>query len=527
MKDYRRTTRFGGMFTFGLALAMLALFLPGNSASAQSDPEIGILIGSTTGQPGSQVDIDVDIETNGAEPSVIVLTLLYDATKLSFVEVVRGESAIQAEKIVDTNNEPGQLGIIIWGGRTFLKNGTLFTVTFAIRSVAPSGVLTVAGDGSESAVDANAGRILVNIEPGSITVTAPAAPTGVSASDGTYTDKVRVIWNAVPNAEDYRVYRDGTALGDWQSDISYDDHGAEPAEVVSRCGVNPRIIYHKHTYRVKARIGTEQSSLSASDTGFRGAAKALDGGLKVYEERLPIVAATPFSKLALRLNSVKAIDPNTVWARVEGNGWYEEGGLWRPTDLNDNSDGWVVFVPAVPWPAGETVTLIVGALTTTGDQVGPISHNFLIGSEKSGAAYSEEAAFSVVVDNADVPPLDADVVSAVYQISPSAIFENPVPIWIPVPEGANLQSLEIYYFSQAEEHRGWYLGENVIGWISRGSRAVVEKDGHLFLEIQVNHSGIVQLADGQSLKVQADAGIFLAMAAVLGMKYASRRRKKK
>ena len=58
------------------------------------------------------------------------------------------------------------------------------------------------------------------------------------------------------------------------------------------------------------------------------------------------------------------------------------------------------------------------------------------------------------------------------------------------------------------------------------SRAVVEENGQLFIEIQVNHAGIVQLADAQSVKVLADAGVFLAFAALLGMKFARRNRKK-
>ena len=48
-----------------------------------------------------------------------------------------------------------------------------------------------------------------------LTVVAPAiaddgllpAPTGVSASDGSYSDRIRVIWGKVPEATSYLVYR--------------------------------------------------------------------------------------------------------------------------------------------------------------------------------------------------------------------------------------------------------------------------------------------------------------------------------
>jgi len=54
-------------------------------------------------------------------------------------------------------------------------------------------------------------------------------PTGVAASNGTYTNKVCITWNSLPNADSYRVYRaeslggTKTALGDWQTGTSYDD----------------------------------------------------------------------------------------------------------------------------------------------------------------------------------------------------------------------------------------------------------------------------------------------------------------
>jgi len=69
-----------------------------------------------------------------------------------------------------------------------------------------------------------------------ITVTCPSqsAPTGVAATDGTYTSYVRITWSAPTGATQYRVYRatssggTKTALGSWQSGTSYNDTGATP-----------------------------------------------------------------------------------------------------------------------------------------------------------------------------------------------------------------------------------------------------------------------------------------------------------
>ncbi len=89
-------------------------------------------------------------------------------------------------------------------------------------------------------------------------------PTGVSASDGTYTDKVRVAWNSVTGASYYRVYRatssggTKTALGSWQSSTTYDDH--------------PPVAGQTYYYWVTAAVdssGSRQSDYSPYDTGWQ------------------------------------------------------------------------------------------------------------------------------------------------------------------------------------------------------------------------------------------------------------------
>jgi uncharacterized delta-60 repeat protein len=94
------------------------------------------------------------------------------------------------------------------------------------------------------------------------------APTGVSASDGTYTDSVRITWNSVPGAGYYQVYRNtidnsssATVLGTWQSGISYDDYSATPGQT--------------YYYWVKAATdssGANASDFSSSDSGWRSVA---------------------------------------------------------------------------------------------------------------------------------------------------------------------------------------------------------------------------------------------------------------
>lgn len=88
----------------------------------------------------------------------------------------------------------------------------------------------------------------------------PGAPTGVTASDGTYMDKVAVSWSSVSGATEYAAFRNGSQLSGWISGTSYNDTSAVPGTVYS--------------YQVKARNPAGTSGLSTANTGYRGMAPA-------------------------------------------------------------------------------------------------------------------------------------------------------------------------------------------------------------------------------------------------------------
>ena len=95
----------------------------------------------------------------------------------------------------------------------------------------------------------------------------PPPPANVAASDGTFTDKVRVTWDNVTGEDFFEVYRCSTtntnscgdAIVSPSADVlSYDDTGASADGTV-------------HYYRLKAcSTTTGCSDLSAADAGFRG-----------------------------------------------------------------------------------------------------------------------------------------------------------------------------------------------------------------------------------------------------------------
>jgi len=217
------------------------------------------------------------------------------------------------------------------------------------------------------------------------------------------------------------------------------------------------------------------------------------------EERLAI-RVSPFSELALRLTADETIDPDSVWATVQAEGWYVEEAVWRPTDPNDGSDGWVVFSPVESMPTHSVVTMSAGALTVDGEIVGPVSAEFSVGVQKQGSFADHTPSVEVEANIDPLAELLAAPASEAYRIGPVGVFMEPVTVQIPVPRGSNVEELDIYYFSESPEHEGWYLGENVIGWMVPESRVTVEEDGQTYIQIEVNHSGVLQL--GRAIKVE-------------------------
>jgi hypothetical protein len=88
----------------------------------------------------------------------------------------------------------------------------------------------------------------------------PPVPTGVSASDGTFSDRVRILWNASAGATGYWIYRNTTASPPaneiaWVGSPGYDDATAVAGQT--------------YWYWVRAGNASGWSTYSAYDTGFR------------------------------------------------------------------------------------------------------------------------------------------------------------------------------------------------------------------------------------------------------------------
>jgi formylglycine-generating enzyme required for sulfatase activity/fibronectin type 3 domain-containing protein len=99
----------------------------------------------------------------------------------------------------------------------------------------------------------------------------PPAPAGVAATDGAYTDHVRVTWSASSGATSYKVFRNTTNSSGSASQIGtpsaspYDDNSATPGTI--------------YYYWVKANNANGDSGFSSSDSGFAAAVPAAPTGV--------------------------------------------------------------------------------------------------------------------------------------------------------------------------------------------------------------------------------------------------------
>lgn len=92
---------------------------------------------------------------------------------------------------------------------------------------------------------------------------APSSPTGVAASDGTYTNRVRVTWNSTSGATGYKLWRGTTNQSASANQIgspsaaSYDDYAVVPGSL--------------YFYWVQATNTVGASALSSSNSGYAAA----------------------------------------------------------------------------------------------------------------------------------------------------------------------------------------------------------------------------------------------------------------
>ncbi len=167
---------------------------------------------------------------------------------------------------------------------------------------------------SVEAADAGGYRCVVSNAAGSATSAVavltvnspPPAPNGLSASDGAYTGKVALAWNASIGALGYQVFRNTSDYSDGAAQIA-----TTVAAACDDAGAVPGTTYY---YWVKATNAAGMSAFSASDSGWRRAvftitATAGAGGSVTPSGAVPVVqgASLTFTILPASGNYVSGL----------------------------------------------------------------------------------------------------------------------------------------------------------------------------------------------------------------------------
>ena len=144
-------------------------------------------------------------------------------------------------------------------------------------------------------------------------------PPTVSATDGTYTNKVRITWNSVSGATRYYVYRSTSSSG------TYSSLGYVTGLYKDDTSVTPGTTYY---YKVKAYNNGRYSAYSAYNSGWRGLIP-------------PTVSATDgtyTNKVRITWNSVSGATRYYVYRSTSSSGTYSSLGYVTGLYKNDYPD---------------------------------------------------------------------------------------------------------------------------------------------------------------------------------------------
>ena len=261
--------------------------IPGTLSS--TDPDLGMIIAGETlkgtiNQPG-----DLDIATFCA--------LTGDVVKFTLTEIDR-----DFDPVIELYNPAGAL--LATASDVFQEQAVI------TNTITTNGTFTLICKDTEDryAVDYN---LTFELLSGSSISNLPATPTGVVASDGSYSDRILVTWNSSSGALGYDLWRtygtnDAVQICTNLSSATYTDYD-----------VTTNIIYY---YKVNARNDYGTSDFSESDSGYCGTLVtqvqrlALLIGIDHY---LPAYGPTALTACTNDANSMRNLfllgDPSNRW----------------------------------------------------------------------------------------------------------------------------------------------------------------------------------------------------------------------
>lgn len=456
----------------------------------------------------------IQIQAPGAANSPLEVTIV-QSPRTPVLRVVPAEQTTgPAGGAVSITIENGGSGALNWTA-SFVTGADFLTFTAGSNGTGDSTLqLTVAANDTEE------------IRSGVVRIEAPGAegspqmatitqlgckilsqPVNLSASDGTFSDSVELIWSATPGATEYEVFRSSGAnpnsielLGTTTEPRYSDTLAASPDyELVNRGCLNPgefiitNVIYF---YYVKAINSCGTSELSETTSGYRGL-PAADAGTLVAKYAAQVLPNAPTADgsylvsgegtVALRLSDAAGVDPASLWVELSGEALNAEAAAWIPAAADD-TDGWVRVNVADHVAFDTAFTMTVGGMTLDGVALDPVSATFYNGAVEKGL--SEVSAIPHVLENAD-DGLFLEGLGAVHAIAPDTVYDAAQLVWIPVPEAVKAEDLTVYYYGEDGNQSAWYPADHVIGWLADPALEISE-DGTA-IGIWINHGGTVRL----------------------------------
>jgi PKD repeat protein len=527
-----------------------------NITSGSSGTQNGTIAVSYSENPaGVSRTAQVTVTAPGAlgSPATVQLTQFRNSSiELSVLPSIR-EVGSAAGTATFTVSNPGG-GVLNWTAAVATKSSWLTILSG--QTGTGSGDIVVQHEANASGAIRN-GSIEV-ASPGAINsptlvsvrqdCAAPGIPTGVSASDGTYPDRVRVTWNPVVGATQYRVYRADTnnfasaAISGWQTGTTLDDFSAavNPTDTGGcQGGGGSQPTWY---YWVTALSDCAESGPSVSDQGRAGGSKSLSESGNCRARMLPsapvgdgtLLMAAVDSPLFIRLHDTESIVPESVRGEVTGGGVQADLVFWLPVDDETVNDGWAAFWPTGAWPDDTVLTVTATANTASGRQIEPVSYQFVTGQkaevgaiDQPGYAEFDMGSLDLSVESDDIasvslapaeeePPPLATGVGPVYRIGPDEVFADPQRVWLPVPDGYEPGEVRVYFHQPVGDDSGWYEAGRVEGWAVPDSYLATDLDGAAWIGFVVRHAGTVQLGLPEEPEPVSRAGLgsVLLLAAV-------------
>ena len=209
----------------------------------------------------------------------------------------------------------------------------------------------------------------------------PLPPTGVSATDGTYTDKVVVSWDASTNATGYKVWN-GSSWIDVGNVLTYDDTNAPaptitPGTAVASDGTSTTYVALSLSgnsvsagsvisYKVRAYNSGGESADSSSDNGNRGA-----GSLSYQWQRSAADSDASYSDITGGTTS----SYNDTGAPIDGSGRYFKCVLSSPGAASATSTSNRGYVCGLPVVTTQSPTAILYSSATANGNITSIGLN--------------------------------------------------------------------------------------------------------------------------------------------------------